>query len=180
MSTISWQGYIEAAHRKLEIASYHADRLQELVGNHSASSGSAPPIAVQAHFEGVVVSVMAAVDQVAQAVNSAWQLRLNSGNLVEQVFTTLAERLPEIGDWYRELIGLDLRRLRVRMVHYAYTKTRQERNWIVESAGTDYSGSRELVRYANSAVRYGERLRELVLRIEKEIANHADATTVSR
>lgn len=123
---------------------------------------------------------MAAVDQVAQAVNSAWQLHLNSTNLVEQAFTTLAERLPEIGDWFREQIGLDLRRLRVRMVHYAYTKTPQGPHWIVESAGTEYSGSRELVGYANSAVEYGERLRELLLRIEQEIANHAGRTTVGR
>ncbi len=115
--------YIEAAQRKLAIAAYHVDRLREVVGDHTGSFGSAPAIAVQAHFEGVVVSVMAAVDQVAQAVNSAWQLRVNSSNLVEKAFTTLAERLPEIGDWFSQPIGRDLRRLRVRMVHYAYTKT---------------------------------------------------------
>ena len=172
MSSSSWQEYIEAAHRKLEIAAYHADRLREVVGDHTASSGSAPAIAVQAHFEGVVVAVMAAVDQVAQAVNSAWQLHLNSSNLVEKAFTTLAERLPEIGDWFREQIGLDLRRLRVRMVHYAYTKTPQESHWIVESAGTGFSGSRALVAYATSAIEYGERLRSLLLRIEQELANH--------
>lgn len=45
---------------------------------------------------------MAAVDQVAQAVNSAWQLCLNSSNRVEKAFITLAEHMPEISDWFSE------------------------------------------------------------------------------
>jgi hypothetical protein len=123
---------------------------------------------------------MAAVDQVAQAVNSAWQLRLNSSNLVEKAFTTLAEHLPEIGDWFSEQIGRDLRRLRVRMVHYAYAKTPQGPGWIVESAGTGFSGSRDLVAYANSAAEYGERLRRLLPRVEQEVAYRVGSTTAGR
>lgn len=177
MPNRSWQEYIGAVHRKLEIAAYHVDRLREVVDDRIGSSGSAPAIAVQAHFEGVVVSVMAAVDQVAQAVNSAWQLRLNPSNRVEKAFITLAEHLPEISDWFSEQLGLDLRRLRVRMVHYAYTKTPQGSRWIIESAGTGFSGSRELIAYANSAVEYGERLRRLLPRIDREVAIRAGSMT---
>jgi hypothetical protein len=115
-----------------------------------------------------------------QAVNSAWQLHLNSSNLVQKAFTTLAEHLPEISDWFSEQIGRDLRRLRVRMVHYAYTKMPQGPRWIVESAGTGFSGSRELVAYASSAIEYGERLRRLLSRIEQEVANRAGSTTAGR
>lgn len=142
-----------------------------MADDSTVSSGSAPAINVQAHFVGVVVSVMAAVDQVAQAVNSAWQLHLDSSNLVEKAFTTLAGRMPAIDNWFKEQIGRDLRRIRVRMVHYAYAKTPQGSCWVVESAGTEFSGSRELVAYAESAVEYGECLRRLLPHIEHEIAN---------
>jgi hypothetical protein len=181
MTCSSWQEYIEAAHRKVEIATYHADSLQRVVADHSTSFKSAPSIPVQAHFEGVVVSIMAAVDQVAQAVNSAWQLRLHSADLVEKAFTALAEHLSEIDDWFREPIGRDLRRLRVRIVHYAYEKKplREEGPyWSVESAGTEYSGSRELLSYAIGTVEYGRRLRELLPCIKQELSDYSGRTAV--
>jgi hypothetical protein len=167
------QEFIEASRRKLAIAAYHLDRLRKLVADHIDLSESAPAIDVQAHFEGVVVSIMAAVDQVAQSVNSGLQLRLNSSNVVKEAFTTLAEHMPEIGEWLSEQIGRDLRRLRVRMVHYAYTKTPQGQRWTVESVETGFSGSRELVSYANSAVEYGKRLGTLLPRIEQEVTKLA-------
>lgn len=72
-----------AAGRKVKAAAYHAERLRQLLDSGQASSDS-PPVPVQAHFEGVIVSLIAAVDQVAQAVNSARQLGLRQTDLVQK------------------------------------------------------------------------------------------------
>jgi hypothetical protein len=165
-----WQDYIEAARRKIFIAAYHAERLKNEPSSAVGPQMNAPSIPAQAHFEGVIVSIMAAVDQVAQAVNSALLLRLDSRNLVKETFTHLAQANSDVGSWFGEPIGRDLRRIRVRMVHYQYAKTPQGPCWAVESSGRDYDGSRELVAYANRAVEYGEHLRKLLPLIEAEIA----------
>ena len=170
MKKTTWQDYIEAANRKLEIAAYHKEQLGEAVRGYAAQSDQPPPIAVQAHFEGVVVSVMAAMDQVAQAVNSAWELGLKPTNLVEKAFRILAERIPAVADWFGEYIGVDLRRIRTRMIHYSYSKTPQGESWVVESANPKYSGSRELVAYITSAVEHGKHLNKLLPLIKNELA----------
>ena len=57
----------------------------------------------------------------------------------------------------------------MRMVHYSYAKSPQGPCWVVEAAGTDYPGSRELVAYAKSAVEYGKHLQSLLPLVEAEI-----------
>jgi hypothetical protein len=176
-----WQQYVEAARRKLAIAAYHADALEKQHFPEPGSSKDMPTISVQAHFEGVIVSVISAVDQVAQAINSALRLRLKTDKLVEDAFNRLAESAPEIGSWYSESIGRDLRRIRVRMVHYRYFKNEQFDGWVVESAGTDFQGPRELIAYARNAVEYGERLGSLLPLIEAKIATRpGGGSTVER
>jgi hypothetical protein len=166
LSNEVWHHYIEAARRKIAIAAYHADCLKK--ENTSTASGTpeAPSISVQAHFEGVIVSVEAAVDQVAQAVNEARRLGLKQDKLVDQCFASLADAIPQIGIWYKEPLGRDLRRIQARMIHYSYAKTPQGPRWVVESAGTSFEGSRELVAYANTAVDYFERLKSLLPQVE--------------
>ena len=163
-----WQNYFEAARRKAEIASYHLDQLKQ-VTTPAQPPATVPPIAVQAHFEGVVVSVMAAIDQVAQGVNSALGLNLSSGDLVSGAFNRIIRLLPAADKWYAHPIGRDLRRLRTRMVHYHYAKSPAGLKWCVESVDTNYDGSRELIAYSTAAVRYAEELRSLLPDLEVKL-----------
>lgn len=167
------QQYFEAAKRKSEIARYHTDQLGQEPSLQSYAGTALPTVPVQAHFEGAVVSVMAAVDQVAQAVNSCLRLSLKSDKLVEGAFSAVEEAVPEVGEWYRDPLGRDLRRLRVRMVHYAYKKTPEGKGWAVESTDTEYRGSRELAVYAKAAAQYAEKLRDLIPQIQEHLQRQA-------
>ncbi len=155
---MDWKRYLEAANRKVEIAKYHLRCLLRELGASEDSQDEMPAVPVQAHFEGVVVSVMAAVDQVAQAINSALKMGLASDQLVDKAFGEVGQAVPDLQHWYDESIGKDLRRIRTRMIHYSYSKLLGGKGWKVESAGIDYRGSRELAEYSAEAVRYGERL----------------------
>jgi hypothetical protein len=65
-SSDDWRMQFEAARRKIHVATYHVDCLREaLNAENFLRRRSVPPIPIQAHFEGVVVSVIAAIDQVA-------------------------------------------------------------------------------------------------------------------
>lgn len=165
-----WADFLKAAKRKVEIAHYHAHRLDEVLAAEAGATGEMPAIPVQAHFEGVVISIMAAVDQVAQATNSALRLSLSTNSLVTESFTQLGQSIPPLADWFDEPFGRDLRRLRTRMIHYAYRKSREGLVWTVESVDTNYSGSRELRAYAGSAAEYACRLLNFIPDIHQYLA----------
>ena len=166
----NWPRYIDAAKRQCLIAEYHVRSLEEKLGTPDRGH-DAPPIPVQAHFEGVIVSVMAVVDKVAQAANSALVLSLNQGELVSGAMAELGRQLPGVKDWFEKPIGLDLRRIRVRIIHYFYVKALHPAGpqWQVESAGTGYTGSRELLSYSQAAVAYGTALSALIPAIEAHL-----------
>jgi hypothetical protein len=84
MPTEDWTDYLEAACRKRGIAAFNLRRLKELL--NPADPPEQLSIEIQAHFEGVVISVIAAVDQVAQAVNHALNLRAKPDDLVAKAF----------------------------------------------------------------------------------------------
>jgi hypothetical protein len=163
----NWQQILEAARRKVAIARLHLDHLQNALRETSETPSNVPPIPVQAYFEGVVISVIAAIDQVEAAVKSA----LPRPHELEDRKTSPFYRLgiPDLTAWYDASFGRDLRRIRVRMVHYIYAKTLQGPGWVVESAGRPWPGSRELFTYAQHAVEYGERLEGLLPQITAEI-----------
>ncbi|MFQ5781190.1 MAG: hypothetical protein ACE5HN_10460 [Nitrospiria bacterium] len=165
-----WSRYTEAAKRQCSIAEYHLRCLQEKLGV-PGSSQKAPPIPVQAHFEGVIISVMAAVDKVAQATNSALGLRLSQGKLVGGAMAKLGSELLSVKNWFEKPVGRDLRCIRVRVIHYSYVKTPHPvvTQWHVESADTDYSGSRELLAYSRADVEYGTALSTIIPTIEAHL-----------
>jgi hypothetical protein len=174
-----WRMQLEAARRKIAVASYHVDCLGDALKVGGIPRRSAPPIPIQAHFEGVIVSVMAAVDQVAQAANSGLQLHLSPARLFEGAFGRLGKLCPEIQTWVANPIGPDLRRIRTRIVHYSYKKTPQGLFWVVESADSAYTGSRELLDYATSALDFGKRMIEMLPQIEIEIAREQKREVLS-
>jgi len=163
---MDWREYLAAASQKIGIVQYHAKCLK-MLRDTAAGADGLPPIPVQAHFEAVVFSVIAAVDQVAQAVNSALTLRLDPATLVQVAFDRLSKGIPQVAEWFNEPIGIDLRRLRTRMMHYAYTKTCGSPGWVVEPTKSAFTGSRELNDYSASAADYATRLNDLLPEIER-------------
>ena len=161
---------IYAAGRQVQIADFHLGELDRVL--QTANPSRRPPVPVQAHFEGVVVSAMAAVDKVAQTVNSALNLGLSPSKLVQGAFDQLRVVVPDVGSWFDQPLGRDLRRIRTRMVHYSYSKG-NEAPWIIESAGTDYDGSRFLNDYAGAAVKYLWELEKFLPEIAKACAPDA-------
>jgi hypothetical protein len=162
-----WRQYLEAAERKLDIANYHVARLAQELAMGNDPGRTLPPIPVQAHFEGVVVSIMAAVDQVSEAVNSGLGLGLSEGERRQGAGKAIAPVVLEVADWYRHPLQQELRDIRVLMVHYAYKKMPERGRWVIESTGSNkYGGSRELATYAKDAVQYAERLRDSIPKIQ--------------
>jgi hypothetical protein len=163
-----WEKCFQAAHRKVAISRYHRDRLEEII-KQSEPPEELSSIPVQAYFEGVVVSVMAAVDQVAQGVNFAIGLGAKPSKLFEMAFKEIIRLLPKVRMWYENPLGIDLRRIRTRIIHYSYKKSPAESQWFVESAGMQYKGNRELVAYSIAAVNYLEFLEKLLPELEAKL-----------
>lgn len=176
----NWKAYIDAAHRKIAIAAFHCEQLHTALRDNHIDHGYRPSIAVQAFFEGVVTAVISATDQVAQTANSALNLGAGRGekNLFDVAFPEIEARVPGFKEWREQPIGLDLRRLRTRMVHYRYEKSpRADRNWHVESTGSDYTGARDLRSYASAAVAYARELDVLADQIQESLANAGSAAS---
>lgn len=154
-----WTEYIDASHRKIAIAEFHCEQLKTALAICRDDASDRPDIPVQAFFEGVITAVISATDQVAQATNSALVLHANSGNLFNVASPAIEARVPCFTRWREQPIGHDLRRLRVRIVHYSYVKSpNADGIWQVETTGTDYHGLRDLSSYADAAVAYAKEL----------------------
>lgn len=171
MST-DWAAYIDAAHRKIAIAEFHCDQLLRALQDGHLDQGHRPSIAIQAFFEGVVTAVISAIDQIAQAANSALKLRAGRGkeSLFDVASPEIEARVPRFKAWREQPIGIDLRRLRTRMVHYSYEKSPDiERNWHVEATGADYTGARDLLSYAVATVAFARELGSLADELHRSL-----------
>ncbi|MFK3844744.1 hypothetical protein [Stenotrophomonas sp. PS02297] len=168
---MSWSDYVDAAQRKAAIANFHCDQLRLALADCKAPHDGRPDVATQAFFEGVVVAAVSAIDQVAQAANSALRLGLSSGNLFAGASPEIESRVPEFKDWREDPIGRDLRRLRTRMVHYSYCKSATSApSWQVEVVDANYAGPRELLAYAEAAAAYAQRLGAIAERLRLSLA----------
>jgi hypothetical protein len=158
-----WQDYCKAAQRKIDIAGYHLECLRAQVGE--GRLGQAVPVAVQAHFEGVLFAFVAAADQVAEAINLGMKLGLRRPN---SNLKRVLEAMPpspiqsRLSGWHDAPIAADVRDLRVRATHHHYAKTPSGPRTLVAQEPTrrkPYGGSRELVSYGEAAVTHVGRLR---------------------
>lgn len=170
-----WVDYIDAAHRKIAITAFHCEQLKVALSNTHSNAGGRPEIPVQAFFEGVVTAVISAADQVAQAANSALELGAGNGTLFDVASPVIEARVPDFREWRKQPIGRDLRRLRVRIVHYSYVKSPSvDRNWQVEATGSDYQGPRDLFTYAQAAVAYACKLGPIADRLAESLAANSE------
>jgi hypothetical protein len=150
--------YLRAARRKIEIAKYHLEHLlARLETNPEPIERSDPPIDVQAHFEGVLFSVKAEIDQITELIANA----LNCP--YRKALAECSERLPELKAWRKDAFFDELNELRRLAAHHAYVKrpAGPEQRWIVDDVGSSYEGPRELGPYCKAAVAYGEKLMNL-------------------
>jgi hypothetical protein len=182
-----WREYIDAARRKLKIAEYHLEELGDklsaakLRGELSAAKvkeNLPAPIPVQAHFEGVIIALMAAVDQVAEATNIVFaQGRWKPKGLNKRAFKKLGKELEEIREWYNKEITQDLRNVRVYMVHHTYGKDGSPMWEVEKPEDSDYQGSRELRQYASDGMEHGREFGVLLKKIEKVLAEKYEEST---
>ena len=167
-----WTAYVDAAHRKIAIAAFHCEQLRTALGNDRTADGNRPGIAVQAFFEGAITAVVSATDQVAQTANSA--LKLGAGRDKRSLFDVaspeIEARVTGFKEWREQPIGVDLRRLRAKMVHYSYEKSPSaDRHWHVQATGTEYTGARDLLAYASAATAYAHDLGVLADQLQKSL-----------
>ena len=172
----AWQNHLDSAQRQTCIAAYHVKRLEELL--RGQRHGTEVPIPIQAHFEGAVVASIAAIDKVAQAVNSALKLRTRSSDTFEKAFTEIRHIEP-VDKWYRNQFGRDLRRIRVRIAHYSYTKDFTGVHFTVEDSQTNYNGPREILAYARASLEYSGQLCALIPNIITYLEAHLSSPAAS-
>ena len=168
--------YFDAARRKDLIAKYHLEELSRRLADalEPKPNDFRPAIPIQAHFEGIVISVMAAVDQVAQAINEECDLKASPSDLFDKAYGNVALEIPRLKDWCEKLIGRDLRRIRTRVLRYQYTKLPlsegqgDPEGWQVEDAGVGY-GPRQLIAYGKAAVLHADELIDLIPAVQSAI-----------
>ena len=169
---LHWPDYIDAAHRKIDIAAFHCNQLKAALAQSRDNGSSRPDIKIQAFFEGVITAAISAADQVAQAANSALKLRAGNGRLFDVAAPEIEARVPCFREWRERPIGRDLRKLRVRIVHYSYVKSPTvDRNWQVEATNSNYQGSRSLLDYAEATVAYARELGKIADTLADSLAS---------
>lgn len=155
----AWRESSTAVRRKLEMAAFHLDAL------HETSYKLTVPF--QAHFEGVLYSSDAAVDQLDAAVRR--ELAFTSSTAERAV--ALQALLGAIQAFNRQPIRTDARLLRNRATHHHYSK--HPTRWdaiVVEPVQSSYRGSREIIEYSDNVVDQMNALERLADEFERVMA----------
>ena len=132
---VSCEEFTHAIDRKRRIAGYHFDCLTKLVPE--AQPQSPVPVPIQAHFEGLIMSVIACADQIATGLWSVSGVGVERGGLD----ATFREPLPEIilesehlmdvqKMWFDAAIQ-DIREVRRRAAHVYYDKLKNGEHYYV-------------------------------------------------
>src|SRR6185437_4355810 len=164
---------LEAASRKIEIAEYHLRCLRSALADSARPDEPPVPVPVQAHFEGVLDSVIAASEQVDEATKlEAQDHRDRRRRLFQR--TWLEAQSPSIHvalrEWSQEPIAEDVRLVRNKATHHHYQKTPTGTRLEVEKPGRAYPGSRALDEYSAAACEHFNRLRSLINEIERVLS----------
>ncbi len=161
-----------AARRKIDIARYHFSELCDHCGRALAQE-ELPPIPVQAHFEGVVVCVVAAEEKIKEALRSAYGVSRDDERECKRLYSAFARKLPAMAEWYSNALVADIRDVRNLAVHKHYEKNPVTEGgpppvWEVDKPEkTNYRGPRELRKYGQDAVDIGAALIGLIPQIEE-------------
>jgi hypothetical protein len=165
--------YLDAALNKIEVASYCQKRLAERL-----ESGEAQRVEVQTYFEGLLYAGVAATDQLAEAGNRAFALRLSKPNLRAFVHalrqTRLSQPLTEFArdleDWRENDTVREAGTVRRRATHHYYAKSVHDDTWFCEASdgiGVEETGSVGLL--ANAYLGQLDDLLKLIWRFAEAI-----------
>lgn len=147
--------YLTAARRKVQIAEYHLKCLRSaLTASKRLNELSVP---VQAHFEGVLYSVIAVSKQVDQATEHRSM----------KIFRRKLEA------WQQEPIFEDVRLVRNMATHEYYRKTPTGPTLEVQEPRTPYGGPRALDVYSEAACDHLHRLLPLLDEMENVLSASA-------
>jgi len=131
------------------------------------------PIPIQAHFEGVVVSVVAAEEKVKEALRTAYGVSRDDERECKRLYSEFAAKVPALAAWYANPLVGDIRDVRNLAIHQYYEKKRITGGRPVPGrevdgpATTSYTGPRELREYSRAALATGTTLFDLIPEIEK-------------
>ena len=171
-----WRHYQRAAERKVRMAAYHLQMLESRLAIPAPRLGPDIPIEVQAHFEGILYSFIAASDQLAEAINRRFTLGLENASLGDAL--AQMPRLPirrRLITWFQSPIAADVRDIRRRAAHHHYAKTPLGPKLVVQepTGARPYGGSRTLDGYGQAAVEHLGRLEELLQKFKETADSRA-------
>jgi hypothetical protein len=169
--SVDWQEYLVAARRKIEIADYH---LQFLRNETKKGFAYPPTIPVQAHFEGILYSFVATIDQIAEAINQAMGFNERPPGLMRKILNhSNCPVKVSLNTWFNAPIAVDVRDVRVRATHHHYAKVPNGSALEVQKpfrrGREPYGGSRELVAYGTAASNHLHGLLPVVDSLEREL-----------
>jgi hypothetical protein len=172
--------YLDAALKKVEVASYCQSRLSAVL-----ESGEALRVEVQTYFEGMLYAGVAATDQMAEVANRGFALELNKPNLRASLEALQSRRLePETADlvieldrWRRKPTVREAGTVRWRATHHYYPKEPRAGAWFYEASdciGVEEGGSVGLL--AEAFVRELQALSDLIWRLASAVGAHEALT----
>lgn len=165
------QEYLHAAGRKIKIAIYHQEALRDLLERWTPRAGPLP-IAMQAHFEGVLYAFIAAADQLAEGIEFSLGRGGDRPNL-DRVLQGLPDGGPwrQLREWDDAAIVKDVRAIRRRATHHHYQKVLRGFQVEVELPPTPvYDGLRTLGEYTAAAVAHLRQLEAILEAVEQELS----------
>ena len=147
--------YLGAALRKIRIAHFHYPLLQAALERYKEEDEDGlPHISIQAHFEGIVLCVASAIDKTCEAAAFIWEQPYKRNSILGMINQNFPE--VKLGEMIR--FQKDLQEVRNRMVHRNSEKIRDSSGWYIEDNLGVYSGNRDLISYAKTALDYGDKL----------------------
>ncbi|MEJ2010156.1 MAG: hypothetical protein P8Z30_18710 [Acidobacteriota bacterium] len=165
------QQYLIAAQRKIEIARYHFEELcKQLDQQGTVTPTDAPPIPVQARFEGVVVSIIAAEEKVKEAIRRRYGVARKNSKKCESRYSKLGQQLPALRNWYEKPLLNDIQEVRNLAIHHHYEKMPSGLVgvWKIDRPeSSNYDGPRELRKYCQAAKSLGCELSSIIPQIEE-------------
>lgn len=175
----TWQELLDAAIHKLDIAELRHDRLDRQLDSYVQLTPDVPA-EVQDPFEGLLTVVVAAKEQLTDALLVAHDRPITSrdrGRDVNDVLQSHSTELREaVKDWISHPIVDDMIDIRNLATHSSYEKQLRDRRWHVQdprSAARRYE-PRDLKSYAQAVHQHGRRLRDIIRRLSDELT---EATT---
>lgn len=145
--------YINATKRKVEIAEYHLGCLLSALA--AWKPPDEPSVPIQAHFEGILYSVIAASEQVKKVTDCE----------PARIFRC------DLNEWLQESIVEDIRAVRNKATHHHYQKA--PAGLRLEVQKVSYDGPRALNVYSEAACEHLRRLRPLLDGIESVLSASA-------